>query len=724
MVKRGSPPPFAISPFADWSLIGRVGFGGFLLVLVLAPLIGGFPSGAAYQSDTALNALRGLVILASVCLLIAPPLPAPTEAAAPVPLQKLASGAVWAAFGWTCLSLLVHSHGLTSQVYLFAMLPATLDFLVYALLFWAASRLVHREFLPYIAVAVAASAGIAALMLVREYGQFTQMNMKEQRAQSPFFSPNFAAGFFALALPVVVAYFVAQKERLAVLGLGVVAALMIGALAATGSRAGIALAVVGVSAALVLYLASQKNAHRTFPWAKAVGLVVVFAVMAWGFRGPLTARVEGGIASSQEHSGDFRKETARASLVMARANPVFGTGPGTFPYRFAPYARTARTDLAHNSFIQIAAEQGFPALLFSCAALMCAFLCGVRALVAFRKSEAETDVLPRLLLCGIIGGTLAGAARSLFDSEWSLLGNGIPFWGFAGLLVGFASFAAAPKTEKSAAKEAPAYAAPVRYGFAALLIVPLVLCVMLAQTAGLRDSLTANRRNGTPSDIPASWPPDPQLLYLSGKLDDAARVEPSGKRWYQLGLAALRQNDFARAAEFFQKSTNADPTNLQTWRRLAEARQSEGDLAGAQAAWQELITRYEGPIGQIRAIPELTDLYPAFAYFALGEAAQNAGKTNAARPLYERAANVIERYSRTTPTYQQVETQSAYTSGIDLEQRRREARDLYEQIVAYLTEITTGAADKAALDSRKTETLTRFDALMKPVGSDAPGTTE
>lgn len=226
MAKPTSAP---VSVFAEWSLIGRVGFGCFLLALVLAPLIGGFPPGAQYGSDVALNALRALVLVSAGCLLVSPP-PIVKEADEPrSPLRSVAVAAMWAAFAWTLLSLVVHSRFLTSPVLLFAMLPATIDWLVYALAFWVGARILsHRAFLPYVAIAITASAGVAALMLVREYGQFAQMGMKAQRAQSPFFSPNFAAGFFALTLPVVVAFFVAQKERLAVLGTGVVAALMLG----------------------------------------------------------------------------------------------------------------------------------------------------------------------------------------------------------------------------------------------------------------------------------------------------------------------------------------------------------------------------------------------------------------------------------------------------------------------------------------------------------------
>ena len=250
---------------------------------------------------------------------------------------------------------------------------------------------------------------------------------------------------------------------------------------------------------------------------------------------------------------------------------------------------------------------------------------------------------------------------------------------------------------------------------------PLIFCIMLLQTASARDTLTANRQNISPADIPSSWPPDPQLLYLAGKTEEAATVEPSGRRWYQLGIAFSRQpGQEAQAAQAFQKSVEADPTNLQAWRRLAEARQKAGDAPGALQAWRELANRNEGPIGQIRAIPELTELYPAFAYAALARQAEKDGKKTDAVGLYEKAADVIERYSQTTPTYQQVEVQAAQNSGVDLTGRRQEARDLYNEVMDAQSGLTDGAADKTKLMERKTDTLARFDALLKPVGNDAP----
>jgi hypothetical protein len=36
----------------------------------------------------------------------------------------------------------------------------------------------------------------------------------------------------------------------------------------------------------------------------------------------------------------------------------------------------------------------------------------------------------------LYGGLVAGAIRAFFDSEWWLLGNGLPFWTLAGLVAG------------------------------------------------------------------------------------------------------------------------------------------------------------------------------------------------------------------------------------------------------------------------------------------------
>lgn len=679
MSERSEPP----------SLLGRVGIGLFLLVLVLAPAIGGFPAGGAYSADTALAALHCLTIVSALALLL---IPGRQNKLCPTRI------AVWAVVGWTVLSLLVHSKFLTSPVLLFAMLPATLDWLCYGLVFAIAASLGRdRKQALWIAGALVVGGAWAAVCGAREYGQFVQAGMPGQRAQAPFLSANFLAGFLGLTLPIAAALFLAMRERLAVLGLGAVTALMAGTLVATGSRAGVALTVGGLGVALLLAVIREKG---KLPWLRIGGLLAAIVVLGFAFSGPLLARSEGG---GQEHSGAFRTWTWKGTMAMAQANPFLGTGPGTFPYLYPKYALVARTDLAHSSYLQVAAEQGFPALVLVVIALLLALGNGVA--VALRKPDAGAmdDGISHLLLCGLIGGVLVGAARSVFDSEWSLLGNGIPLFAAVGLLRGLKPYriADADPPEKAPALE------PVKLAIGFGLLIALVFSILVLRAAVARDGAQAKMMQGEQPE--SVWPPDSQLLAWQKKMDESVQIEPTGKRYFQLGRSYEREGKTAEAIAAFKESLKADPNTLQTWRKLAEMQEGSGDTQGALESWRELVKRDEGVVGQNRAIPELREIHSAYAYASLAKDAATRNKAEAIS-LYEKAAAVIEEYSKTTPIYQQMEIAMAAASGTDIQTRREEIRSLYENIIREWSALDPTQA--STLTQRRDETFARFDKFI------------
>jgi tetratricopeptide (TPR) repeat protein len=211
------------------------------------------------------------------------------------------------------------------------------------------------------------------------------------------------------------------------------------------------------------------------------------------------------------------------------------------------------------------------------------------------------------------------------------------------------------------------------------------------------------------------WPPDPTVLFYTGRPDEAARIEPTGKRFYQLGRLYERGNDLTRAIAAFQRSADVEPNALQTWRKLAETQEKAGDTAGALASWRELVTRYEGPVGQARAIPELPDTYPAFAYAALARAAASGGKSTEAERLYEKAAGIVEDYAHTPPLYQQVEVETAQVNGVDVIARRQEVRDLYDKVIRAWSDLAPARAKE--LEQRRDDTFARLDKFVRPNGA-------
>ena len=714
------------------SLLGRLSAAGFALLclaLVLAPLAGGFPSGAAYGADPVLFGIRLLVLASGLIAVLAPACMAAGARADTGVGTRAALLALWLTFALTLLSLLVRSRFFTSPVLLFAQLPAALDWLCYALAATLAARLARTtpRAASTLTGALTLAGGDVAASVARDYGENAAVLGRTWRAQGVFFDPNFAAGFLALCLPLGAALCLAARERLVALVLGVGTALMAGALVATGSRAGVGAAGAGLIVAFLLALAG----HVRLPWPRVGAALVAVALLGFVFRAPLLGRVGGDAGAGQEHSGDFRAWTWRGTARMTNEHPLLGTGPGTFEFVYPRYALVAKTNLAHSSYRQLAAEQGWPALAAACLAILLAVAAGARSVL--RQGGAQTDDFAnarRLLLCALVGSVVAGAARSYFDSEWSVLGNALAFWAVAGLAAGFA--AAAPEGTE------PFHAPPrARIGVAASaagFFVAFVLALLLFNNAVRLTGLLSSPAPSLDAARAAAgaWPPDPNALAFYGRFlaaaqpedaarffEQAARVEPSGARFFRLGRVYEQQNRPREAVAAFERAAGADPTALQTWRALAEARANFGDAAGALAAWQQLVALHEGPVGRVRAIPEQTETYPAFAYAALADQAARLNEAIKAADDYERAARVVERYADTVPVYQMLEIAAARQQRTNLAARRRELRDLYARVCAerlHLPPLTTDAAGRRELAGRRGATLARLDRMIAEAG--------
>ena len=619
------------------TLLPKVGLGCLLLGLFLAPLMGGSPAGVVYKYDDILGAIRLLVLVGA---LLTPLRPASGKLGTP------ARGAAGLAALWTVLSLLVHSKFLTSPTLLFAMLPATTDWVCFAALLAVMGGLEEKE-RSWAISAILASGGFAAILTLQDSFSAAEPGY---RTQGPFFSPNFAAGFLGLCVPLAL-----ERVRLAEkngprIAWGVLVVALLGAVAATGSRSALVIVAVGAGVSVGLS-ALQKRPGFLRPLATLGAGLIVAALMGFALGPkPLAARAAG---AGQEQSNEFRKWTWKGTLNMAKESPILGEGPGTFPYLYPKHALVGKTDLAHSSYLQLAAEQGFPALLFALGALGLALLAGLKSQPA------------------LVGAVLIGGARSLFDSEWSILGDALPFWAIAGMLSSYVTAPQPPAPASGYPGERPSSGSSIigGQGVIVALLAPFALLAL--------------------PPIRMSWPPPtaPHPVPTTTQFDAALAIEPSVRLAFPAGRRAKSP---AETIRYFEIGHRADPTNFQLLRALAETYEASGDKQRATATWRELVAKAEGPIGTIRAIAETTDTYPAYAYEALGE--------------HEKTAQIVERYAKTSVVYQKLEF--TQVSAETVLQRREDLKVLYNKALDGLGLSPT--------DSRRTETISRLDGMVKP----------
>ncbi len=183
----------------------------------------------------------------------------------------------------------------------------------------------------------------------------------------PFAYWNNFAQFVELLLPVTLWKGIAsRKPEVAYL---LCAAVQIGAVVASGSRAGTVLVLIELLAVIALAYGRNRNKTLLLGAALAIGLSVIF-VYAAGFE-ILIAKLQ------QNDQLAVRRNIDRSSLAMIRAHPLAGWGLDTYVpvYRmFARYDDGTYVNRAHNDWLQWAAEGG----IFFSAAMLAILIWSIR----------------------------------------------------------------------------------------------------------------------------------------------------------------------------------------------------------------------------------------------------------------------------------------------------------------------------------------------------------
>jgi len=129
--------------------------------------------------------------------------------------------------------------------------------------------------------------------------------------------------------------------------------------------------------------------------------------------------------ASDTNSEQFHEEAWLAGLKMIKAHPLFGVGLGNFKPMMPQYAPpgTNIDSMAHNMFIEVAAELGIPAFLL----FVGIFYSGYRSLIRVRR-RASAPVVVRdaasAFRAALVGFVLAGCFVSMEyqKTTWLALG--------------------------------------------------------------------------------------------------------------------------------------------------------------------------------------------------------------------------------------------------------------------------------------------------------------
>ena len=229
-----------------------------------------------------------------------------------------------------------------------------------------------------------------------------------------FANRNHQAVLMALALPLLGALgAIRLREEVrpgAVLAaIASIAALLVIAIAAAGSRMGLMLGAIGVVAAISIFLSCSERGAFALPRRPALwagGLAALLVALA-----PIVLLIARSGAIERLTSTDAIEETRVAALgpmlEAARAFMPFGAGFGTFEpvfQRFEPNAllSTIYLNQAHNEPVQLAIEGGAAALVLLALFLMWWLRASIRAVrpreVAARRAMGMAAASATLIL--------------------------------------------------------------------------------------------------------------------------------------------------------------------------------------------------------------------------------------------------------------------------------------------------------------------------------------
>ena len=459
-----------------------------------------------------------------------------------------------------------------------------------------------------------------------------------------------------LTLPVTLALFLEAPaarlgtpllRALATLLLGVVLLFQSAALLTTGSR----FALVSAAVSLAVFAVSLVRAGRAgFVPARATRLLLGALAAALLLGGLVFARpVLGRLHTLNDNSAAFRVWTWKGAARMSLANPVLGTGIGTWESLYPPYAYTGFTRAAHNSYLQIADECGLPALLAFLATLT---LAGASAW----RGPADRAAPSRLLDCGLLGSLAGGATQNLIDSDWYVFFFGITFWTLAGLAVRSAAPAEpARKPGRAAGRPAlPSLAAgsaaavfalysaaqgvAAAYGAQAASVTDPAGAAALYESARRWDPL--NGRYPSEMGYRVLYSRQGNLVSAEAAVRAAALLEPNAVNYRRLGtvLQAFGRQDEALAA--YETGLRADPNSLDLLLDLARLSPPPRSLE----FYRRIAALQQTPVGTVRALGDFTETRFAYGDVVLGDEAAKTAPVQAAE-YYARAAQVLEEYA-------------------------------------------------------------------------------
>lgn len=640
------------------------------LAMLLAPLVAAVPEGMVGQSLLPTAILAGMgsaltaIVLASTALSAisfrGTAIPSPIR----MPILSFAALVVWA--GISILGIVATSHPATA--YLDPMLRAICKLGSYFGIFAVCALLAYkqRESGYSVLAFITVGGGIAAVIGLQEYLTHARDGDIHWRIFGTS-SPDYLAAYLLLVFPITLALALSVNEKTLKGLLYLVALVEMATIFPTGSRFALLPLVLELVLFGGLYLRSQKGHAVAGPSKKMVaGAVFCVLLVAATLGKPVIQR----LTHNQKNSGAFRVLTWKGSLHMAEAHPLIGTGLGTWEYCYQKYALAGFTRMAHNSYLQLADDSGFPAVAILAVLIFAVATVGFKGALSSKPSDqkdetpgkddtaapllASTDVP---VIIGLLAGTVAVSIQNLIDSDWYVFAIGATSAAAAGVMAGLVARQPQPTGDK------------------ARLSVPAAIVVAVAAIAGAIFSAMTSAGlliGKSAADTVRSNPTEAEELYsnaitwapLNGRilselgyriqfgaqrnaqsatqtLHAAVDLMPDSVSYRRLGDVYAASGQSALAMDAYKHGLLAEPHSVDLLIDLAHTVPKEQALEYYRALAQQEVS----PVGQIRALEDITDPRYAIADAQMGDDATAKGDTGGAITYYRRAQAILDKYA-------------------------------------------------------------------------------
>jgi O-antigen ligase len=532
-------------------------------------------------------------------------------------------------------------------------IQAATEWITYGVAFYAVVAGVGRQRGPAEIVAgLTLGCTIVAMRGIAEYVG-TMSTDPTWRIFAGWVNPNATAamllvGFFC-ALGLVV-----SSDRNMAAAWGVAAGLNGVAILLTQSKGGLlALVVSGILLFVLVAVWSSRDGLSRLKPALGRLFAVVAALMIAGIMLQAFARSSSGSSAltrvtgagaTAEQSAGFRANLWKGAIAMTKDRPI-GYGIGAYRFESARPGITPQTHLAHNTYLQLAAEASplAPLLLLAVAALW--------FYQVFRGAN-QTPVKQNLLRAGVIAAVVAVGAHSIIDSDLYYYGIGLSTFMLLGVGLLLSVDAVAPENVPVGIRRV-AGAGVVLLG---------ILFVFLGMTdvlkGQMRGALMASDRDRAMSikgPLSSYGGADPEAWSLMAQvattpeerqqaLEAAVELGPSTRNLRALARFQAEQKQLPQAIGSLQKALIRDPNNLLALSQLADFQVTTGDKEAAVKTLRRLLAVEDTPYFQIRALPELVPTETYEARIKLAEDEKGAARLK----LLEEAVAGLGRYREST----------------------------------------------------------------------------